>query len=89
MASDSTKPIVGMEAAPDGTGYRFVAADGGVFSFGDDAFMGSTGGEHLVAPVVGMAVDNATDGYWLAGSDGGVFSFGGASYMGRQIGSLG
>ena len=26
------KPIVGMEASPNGQGYRFVASDGGIFS---------------------------------------------------------
>ena len=37
------KPIVGMAATPDGQGYWLVASDGGVFSFGDAAFHGSTG----------------------------------------------
>ena len=41
---DSTRPIVGMAATPDGHGYWLVAADGGVFTFGDAAFYGSTGG---------------------------------------------
>jgi hypothetical protein len=62
-----------------------VPSDGGVFSFGDDAFEGSTGGRALSAPIVGIAAEAASDGYWLAGSDGGVFGFGGASYMGRQV----
>ena len=39
-------PIVGVAAAPDGHGYRLVASDGGVFSFGDASFYGSTGGLH-------------------------------------------
>ncbi len=34
-------------------GYYEVAADGGIFSFGDAAFFGSTGGVRLNAPVVG------------------------------------
>ena len=38
------KPIVGMAATPDGRGYWLVAADGGIFSFGDAVFYGSTGG---------------------------------------------
>ncbi|EQD80481.1 hypothetical protein B1A_00847 [mine drainage metagenome] len=37
------KPVVGMAATPDGKGYWMVAADGGIFSFGDAAFYGSTG----------------------------------------------
>ena len=31
----STQPIVGMAATPDGKGYWLVAADGGIFTFGD------------------------------------------------------
>ena len=38
-----------------GAGYRLVAADGGVFSFGDASFFGSMGGHPLNKPVVGMA----------------------------------
>ena len=77
------QPIVGMEATANGQGYRFVAADGGIFTYGNASFDGSTGGTPLVAPVVGMAPDNATNGYWLAAADGGIFTFGGASFLGR------
>jgi hypothetical protein len=31
-----------MSATPDGKGYWLVASDGGVFSFGDAAFYGSS-----------------------------------------------
>ena len=34
---------------------RFVASDGGVFTFGDATFNGSTGAIHLNQPVVGVA----------------------------------
>ena len=37
------QPIVGMTATPDRNGYWLVAADGGIFSFGDAAFYGTTG----------------------------------------------
>jgi hypothetical protein len=37
-------PIVGMAATPDGQGYWLVAADGGIFTFGDAPFEGSTYG---------------------------------------------
>jgi len=77
------RPIVGMEALPNGLGYRFEAADGGVFDFGAATFAGSMGGHALVAPVVGMADDVANDGYWLVAADGGIFSFGDAAYYGR------
>jgi hypothetical protein len=57
-----------------------VAADGGIFSFGDAAFSGSMGGSVLNQPIVGMAAPPApapagTTGYWLVARDGGVFAF--------------
>jgi hypothetical protein len=33
-----------MAATPDGQGYWLVARDGGVFTFGNASFYGSTGG---------------------------------------------
>jgi hypothetical protein len=57
------------------TGYRLVASDGGIFSFGTAPFHGSMGGKPLNAPVVGMASDLATGGYWMVASDGGIFAF--------------
>ena len=68
-----------MAATPDGGGYWLVASDGGVFSFGDARFHGSTGAIHLNRPVVGMASTADGGGYWLVASDGGVFSFGDAT----------
>jgi len=38
------KPIVGISLQSNGLGYWLVASDGGVFSFGDAGFHGSTGG---------------------------------------------
>jgi hypothetical protein len=63
-----------------------VAADGGIFSFGDAQFSGSMGARTLVQPVVGMAADPATGGYWEVAADGGVFSFNAPFYgsMGGQ-----
>jgi hypothetical protein len=63
-------------------GYRFVAADGGIFDFGNAAFEGSTGNIALSAPIVGMATTPDGGGYWLVASDGGVFSFGDAQFYG-------
>jgi hypothetical protein len=40
---------------PTGGGYWESASDGGVFSFGDALFHGSTGGIVLNKPVVGIA----------------------------------
>ena len=59
------------------TGYRFVASDGGIFTYGPGApFLGSTGGQPLNAPIVGMATMPAGDGYYEVGADGGVFNYG-------------
>ena len=63
-------------------GYRLVAADGGVFSFGDAGFFGSMGGKVLNRPIVGMAATPDGRGYWLVAADGGVFSFGDAGFFG-------
>jgi hypothetical protein len=75
-------PIVGMDSTPSGDGYWLVAADGGVFSFGDAKFHGSTGGIHLNRPIVGIAATRTGQGYWLVASDGGIFSFGDARFHG-------
>jgi len=66
------------------SGYREVAADGGVFSFKDAQFYGSMGGKHLNAPVVGMAATPDGKGYCLVASRGGVFSFGDAQFYGSM-----
>ena len=50
-----TLPIVGIATTHSGNGYWLVAADGGIFSFGDAKFFGSTGAIHLNKPIVGMA----------------------------------
>ncbi len=63
-------------------GYWINATDGGVFSFGNAQFHGSTGGMHLNAPVVGIASTHDAGGYWEVATDGGVFSFGDAQFHG-------
>ena len=35
-----------MAATSDGSGYWLVASDGGIFTFGDAQFWGSTGASH-------------------------------------------
>ncbi|HEV7862243.1 MAG TPA: hypothetical protein VGR20_06060 [Acidimicrobiia bacterium] len=65
-----------------GPGYRFVAADGGIFSFGDAKFFGSAGATKLAKPIVGMAGTPTNAGYWLVASDGGIFSYGDAKFFG-------
>lgn len=78
-------PVVGMAVSP-GDGYWMVAADGGVFGFGDAPFLGSMGGAVLNEPVVDMAATPSGGGYWLVGRDGGVFAFGDALYWGSTGG---
>ena len=75
-----------MAATPTGHGYWFVAADGGIFSFGDAQFHGSMGGQPLNKPIVGMAATPTGQGYWFVASDGGIFSFGDAQFHGSMGG---
>ena len=73
---------MGIAATPDGKGYWLVSADGGVFSYGDAGFHGSTGSLKLNKPIVGMESTPDGKGYWLTASDGGVFSYGDATFYG-------
>ena len=83
-----TKPIVGMATTATGLGYWLVASDGGIFSFGDAAFFGSTGALHLVSPIVGMTVTKTGHGYYLYAADGGIFAYGDAAFHGSVGGSV-
>ncbi len=87
------EPVVDAAATPSGNGYLMLAADGGVFTFGDARFHGSVQGvvdewlgpghlaaDHLSAPIV--TVGTTPHGYWLVGADGAVYSFGYAPYLG-------
>jgi hypothetical protein len=60
----------------------WVAADGGVFAFGDARFQGSGAGIDLNKPVVAIAATPGGQGYWLVAADGGVFTFGDARFYG-------
>ena len=90
-------PIVGIAEMPTGKGYWLVAADGGVFNFGDAGFYGNTytdgltglsGSHPLSAPIVGIQSTPDGKGYWMVGADGGVFNFGNAGFYGSTY-SLG
>jgi subtilisin family serine protease len=67
---------------PTGKGYWLAASDGGIFSYGNATFNGSTGGIVLNRPIVGMAATPSGKGYWLVASDGGIFAFGDAGFFG-------
>ncbi len=71
-----------MAATPNGGGYWLVASDGGIFSYGNAQFYGSTGALQLNRPIVGMAATPNGGGYWLVASDGGIFSYGNAQFYG-------
>ena len=76
-------PIVGMVPSSDDGGYFMVAADGGVFAFGDARFAGSCpsiGG----CSGAGVAVmpDATGNGYWLVTASGNVYAFGDAPNFG-------
>jgi len=74
-------PAVGVADAGN-QGYWVSASDGGIFSYGDAKFYGSTGAMHLNAPIVDMTPTPDGGGYWLVASDGGIFTFGDANFYG-------
>jgi cell wall-associated NlpC family hydrolase len=81
-AGPLNQPIVAVATTGDRHGYWMVASDGGVFSYGDARFFGSTGNIRLNRPIVGMAATPDQAGYWMVASDGGVFTFGDAQFYG-------
>jgi hypothetical protein len=52
------RPVVGITSTPDGKGYWEVAADGGIFSFGDASFHGTIG-QRSVNGLAGIAASFA------------------------------
>ena len=78
----TTRPTPPCHAKVPIAGYRLVASDGGIFTFGNQQFCGSTGNITLNRP----DHRHGTDGQWrrlLAGrSDGGIFNFGNAHFYG-------
>jgi hypothetical protein len=77
--SPLNKPVVGMVAS--GTGYMMVAADGGVFNFGNQ-FFGSLGATPPANPIVSIAPSYNTvgqpNGYWMLDASGLIYAFGAA-----------
>ena len=84
---DNASVIAEIAARVVPPGYREVASDGGIFSFGDAQFFGSMGGTTLNKPVVGLAATPDGQGYWEVASDGGIFSFGDAQFFGSMGGT--
>src|SRR5258705_129874 len=79
-------PIVGIAATHSHKGYWLLASDGGIFSYGDAHFYGSTGAMHLNQPVVGISPTPSGRGIWLVASDGAIFTTGTARYAGGANG---
>ena len=81
-------PIVGMASTPNGRGYWLVAADGGIFTFGNAHFYGSTGAFPIGSTGrrhrETRSRDTATG---LAAADGRIFNFGDArrDARGRRV----
>jgi hypothetical protein len=76
-------PIVGMVPSTDGGGYFMVAADGGVFAFGDARFAGSCPGiGGCSGAAVAVMPDATGNGYWVVTTTGSVYAFGDAAYYG-------
>jgi hypothetical protein len=67
-----------MTPTPTGHGYWFVASDGGIFSYGDAQYHGSTVPMHLVSPIVGMRTDHSGAGYYVVSAGGAIHRFGDA-----------
>jgi len=81
-------PVVGMVPSADGGGYFMVAADGGVFAFGDARFEGSCpaiGG--CSGSAVAVMPDSTGNGYWLVTTTGRVYPFGDAASYGSAVNS--
>ncbi len=76
-----TNPV-GTPSSASAPGYWLLGGDGGVFSFGQAGFFGSTGGIKLNRPAVALAAAPDGRGYWFAATDGGVFTFGSAAFFG-------
>jgi hypothetical protein len=82
VTTPTPSPVVTSPSTSASHGYWLVGSDGGIFTYGDAAFYGSTGSLRLQRPVVGITPTAGDLGYWLVASDGGIFSFGDAGFYG-------
>ena len=81
LAARSTRRSSAWRPPATARGYWLVASDGGIFSYGDARFAGSTGG--LRAQRAGRRHGGDPDGggYWLVARDGGIFTYGDARLL--------
>jgi hypothetical protein len=68
-----------MAPTADDAGYWLVAADGGVFSFGDAGFYGSMGAAPSPEPTERIVSTRTGHGYWIIDQNGTANGFGDAS----------
>jgi hypothetical protein len=66
-----------------------VTQDGGVFTFGDAKFYGSTGGKkpgghNATGLALSLNPAHEVTGYWMVNDDGGIYSFGDAQFLGSS-----
>jgi len=78
--------VFSMTPTASARGYWLVARDGGIFTFGDAHFYGSTGNVRLNQPIVGITRSPSGRGYRMVAADGGVFSFGDVQFYGSLPG---
>ncbi len=76
VAGTPNAPIVDATNIPGTHDKWFAAADGGVFTLGNQQFYGSMGGQHLNAPITAIVSSRTGYGYLLVSRDGGTFAFG-------------
>jgi cell wall-associated NlpC family hydrolase len=65
-----------MAPTPDGRGYWLMASDGGIFTFGDAAFYGSTAADAPTDPAEKIVPTASGQGYWIEDQNGTVYPFG-------------
>ena len=75
-----------MATTPDGGGYWLVAADGGVFAFGDASFYGSRG-TRPYSPIVSVTATPERARLLVRSAGGVAFAFGDAGYYGSVAAS--
>lgn len=80
------KPVVAIVRRPQNDGYWEVAADGGVFNYGQAPFLGSLANIKLNAPIVDAASTPSGNGLTLVGTDGGIFDLGDSQFEGSMGG---
>jgi hypothetical protein len=76
-------PAVTITATPTGKGYYIATGDGGVYTFGNATFHGSTASTPLPSPITAITATPDGHGYWLLAKNGAVYPFGDADNYGN------